>query len=148
MSNDPILECRGLSSGYGQITVLHDVNIQVAPGEVVALLGPNGAGKTTTLLTLAGELKPATGSVHLFGKETTAPMQTRCKSGLSFITEERSVIMSLTVIENLRLANVETNAACELFPALEQLLGRRAGLLSGGEQQMLTVPVPSAATPK
>jgi len=119
--------------------VVHDLNLHVDAGEVVALIGPNGAGKTTTLLTLAGELKPASGEVRLLGTPTTAPMDKRCKHGLGFVTEERSVIMELTTAENLRLAGVNPNHAYDLFPALRALHRRKAGLLSGGEQQMLTL---------
>jgi branched-chain amino acid transport system ATP-binding protein len=103
------------------------------------LIGPNGAGKTTTLLTLAGEITPSAGEVYLLGKKTHAPLHTRCKHGLGFVTEERSVIMELTAGENLRLAGVDPKMAIELFPVLAQLLKRKAGLLSGGEQQMLTL---------
>ena len=134
-----VLECRDLSTGYGHVTVVRDLNLRVDAGEVVALLGPNGAGKTTTLLTLAGELTPMTGEVHLLGQRTTASMDKRCRRGLGFVTEERSVIMDLTTHENLRLAGVDPAHAFELFPALAPLGARKAGLLSGGEQQMLTL---------
>jgi len=134
-----LLECRGLSSGYGQVMVVHDLDLRVDAGEVVALIGPNGAGKTTTLLTLAGEITPSEGEVHLLGAVTTAPMDKRCKQGLGFVTEERSVIMELTTRDNLRLAGVTADDAYELFPALRALHHRKAGLLSGGEQQMLTL---------
>jgi branched-chain amino acid transport system ATP-binding protein len=135
----PLLECRRLSAGYGQIGVIHEIDLAVGPGEVVALLGPNGAGKTTTLLTLAGEIVPSAGEVLLGGRPTQDAMYRRCREGLGLITEERSVIMALTAAENLRIANVAVDDATELFPALRPLLGRRAGLLSGGEQQMLTL---------
>lgn len=138
-SETTLLECRGLSAGYGQVTVLRDIDLHVDAGEVVALIGPNGAGKSTTLLTLAGDITPSTGDVYLLGNKTTAPMHTRCKHGLGFVTEERSVIMELTAGENLRLAGVDPQKAIDLFPILGQLLKRKAGLLSGGEQQMLTL---------
>lgn len=134
-----VLACRNLSAGYGQITVIRDIDLEVRAGEVVALIGPNGAGKTSTLLTLAGELTPSTGEVELLGQVTREPMHVRCRNGLGYVTEERSVIMDLTAHENLRLANVSDADAIALFPELERLLGRRAGLLSGGEQQMLTL---------
>jgi branched-chain amino acid transport system ATP-binding protein len=135
----PLLECRGVSAGYGPITVIRDIDLLVNAGEVVALIGANGAGKTSTLLTLAGELKPTTGEIHLLGSKTTAPMHTRCKNGLGFVTEERSVIMELTAADNLRLAGVNADEALQLFPPLMPLMNRKAGLLSGGEQQMLTL---------
>jgi branched-chain amino acid transport system ATP-binding protein len=134
-----LLEAKGLSCGYGRMSVVRDLDLPVVAGEVAALIGPNGAGKTTTLLTLAGELAPISGEVHWMGEPTSSPMHQRCSKGLSYVTEERSVIMKLTAAENLRLANVTVDAAISLFPELEPLLKRPAGLLSGGEQQMLTV---------
>jgi len=136
---DVLLEAKGLSCGYGSMSVVRGLDLPVVAGEVAALIGPNGAGKTTTLLTLAGELPPIKGEVWWRGQRTTAPMHRRCSQGLSYVTEERSVIMKLTAYENLRLANVTVESATALFPELERLLKRPAGLLSGGEQQMLTV---------
>ena len=134
-----LIECVGLSAGYGAMAVVRDLDLHVDAGEVVALLGANGAGKTTTLLTLAGELAPIAGEVRLHGTPTTAPMHVRCRQGLSFLTEERSVIMGLTARENLRLADVDPAVAADLFPALGPVMARTAGLLSGGEQQMLSL---------
>jgi branched-chain amino acid transport system ATP-binding protein len=139
MSDEVLLEARGLSCGYGGMSVVRDLDLSVGAGEVACLIGPNGAGKTTTLLTLAGALRPISGEVRWRGEPSTAPMHERCSQGLSYVTEERSVIMKLTTKENLRLANVSVRAATALFPELEPLLKRPAGLLSGGEQQMLAV---------
>jgi branched-chain amino acid transport system ATP-binding protein len=136
---DVVLEASGLACGYGRMSVVRDLDLPVVAGEIAALIGPNGAGKTTTLLTLAGELPPISGEVRWLGRPTTSPMHERCRQGLSYVTEERSVIMKLTAQENLRLANVTVDTATALFPELEPLLKRPAGLLSGGEQQMLTV---------
>ena len=138
-AGEVLLEAKGLSCGYGRMSVVRELDLPVVAGEVAALIGPNGAGKTTTLLTLAGELPPISGEVRWLGQPTTAPMHRRCSEGLSYVTEERSVIMKLTTQENLRLANVGVDDATSLFPELEPLLKRPAGLLSGGEQQMLTV---------
>ena len=138
-SGERSIECTGLSAGYGSMAVVRDLDLHVDAGEVVALLGANGAGKTTTLLTLAGELAPLAGEVRLRGRPTTAPMHARCRDGLGFLTEERSVIMGLTARENLRLADVAPEVAVDLFPELGPLLPRTAGLLSGGEQQMLSL---------
>ena len=143
-----LLEAKGLSCGYGSMSVVRGLDLPVVAGEVAALIGPNGAGKTTTLLTLAGELSPISGEVRWAGQPTTAPMHRRCSQGLSYVTEERSVIMKLTAYENLRLAGVTIENATSLFPELEPLLKRPAGLLSGGEQQMLTVARHSAAIPR
>ncbi len=134
-----LIECRNLSAGYGQMAVVRGVDIHVDAGEVVALIGANGSGKTTTLLTLAGELTPLGGEVCWKGAVTTAPMHVRCRNGLGYVTEERSVITDLTVAENLRLANVSNEIAFGLFPPLARLSGRVAGLCSGGEQQMLSL---------
>ncbi|HWD96168.1 MAG TPA: ATP-binding cassette domain-containing protein [Acidimicrobiales bacterium] len=119
--------------------IVRNLNLHVNQGEVVALLGPNGAGKTTTILAIAGELKPQIGTVELNGHVTTSPLFKRAKAGFRLITEERSVFMTLTVWENLRLSHKDFSACLDLFPELKPLLGRKAGLLSGGEQQMLTL---------
>jgi branched-chain amino acid transport system ATP-binding protein len=134
-----VLEARGLSCGYGGMSVVRDLDLPVVAGEVAVLIGPNGAGKTTTLLTLAGAQRPISGEVRWLGEPCRGPMHQRCREGLSYVTEERSVIMKLTTKENLRVANVPVRAATALFPELEPLLKRQAGLLSGGEQQMLAV---------
>ena len=134
-----VLEARGVAAGYGPQPVIHDIDIVVQPGEVVGLLGANGAGKTTMLLALAGELPLLAGEVLLDGAVTTAPLHRRAKRGLTFVTEEKSVFMGLTARDNLRVADVDVDVALDLFPELERLLAVRAGLLSGGEQQMLTL---------
>jgi branched-chain amino acid transport system ATP-binding protein len=144
----PLLECRGLAAGYGALAVVRDVDLHVEPGEVVALIGPNGAGKTTTLLTLAGELPAISGDVVFRGVVTKAPLFRRARQGMGFVTEERSVFMALTAEENLRVAGVSRADAVDLFPELEPLMGRTAGLLSGGEQQMLTLARAVARDPK
>jgi branched-chain amino acid transport system ATP-binding protein len=143
-----LLECRGLAAGYGSMAVVRDLDLRVEPGEVVALIGPNGAGKTTTLLTIAGELPPIAGEVVFRGATTKAALFKRARSGMGFVTEERSVFLSLTTEENLRVAGIAPAAAVEVFPELEPLMGRTAGLLSGGEQQMLTLARAVARDPK
>jgi branched-chain amino acid transport system ATP-binding protein len=143
-----LLECRGLAAGYGSVAVVRDVDLRVEPGEVVALIGPNGAGKTTTLLTLAGELPVIAGDVRFRGTPTKAALFRRARRGMGFVTEERSVFMALTAEENLRVAGVRRSDAVALFPELEPLMGRTAGLLSGGEQQMLTLARAVARDPK
>jgi branched-chain amino acid transport system ATP-binding protein len=135
----PLLQCRGLVAGYGTVAVVRDLDLDVGPGEVVALIGPNGAGKTTTLLTIAGELPAISGEVVFRGAVTKAPLFRRSRRGMGFVTEERSVFMGLTTEENLRVAGVSRGDATELFPELLPLMKRTAGLLSGGEQQMLTL---------
>lgn len=141
VSTEPefVLAATALTSGYVGQPVVRDVSITVKPGEVVCLLGPNGAGKTTTLMTLAGMLPIMSGTVEMFGSATPLPLHRRAQSGLSFVTEERSIIRSLSLADNVRLAGVSMDTVTELFPELKTRLSTRAGLLSGGEQQMLSL---------
>jgi branched-chain amino acid transport system ATP-binding protein len=136
-----------MTVGYGPTPVVRDLDIVVRAGEVVALLGVNGAGKTTTVRALAGELRPISGEVWFRGARTNAPLHQRAKGGLRLITEERSVFMGLSVADNLRLGGQERENCLEIFPELRALLARKAGLLSGGEQQMLTLARSLAANP-
>jgi len=137
-----------LAAGYGDLAAVRGIDLEVRPGEVVALLGPNGAGKTTTLLAIAGELAPLSGTVECLGVGRRTPLHARVRRGLAFVPEERAVISSLSTSGNLRLRSGATRGALELFPELEALLHRRAGLLSGGEQQMLTLGRALAGAPK
>jgi branched-chain amino acid transport system ATP-binding protein len=143
-----MLVARNVAAGYHGHPIVHDLSIEVHAGKVVVLLGPNGAGKTTTLLTLSGDLPELSGEVWFDGRLTKAPLHRRANDGLSFVTEERSVFMRLSVIENLRVGRIDIERALDLFPELRPLLKRRAGLLSGGEQQMLTLARALARTPK
>jgi branched-chain amino acid transport system ATP-binding protein len=136
---EPLIAACGLSAGYGATVVVRDLNLSVRAGEVVALLGPNGAGKTTTLLTLAGELQPRAGEVRMRGRVVTTPCHRRARAGLGYITEERSVFMQLSVADNLRVAGVPSTDALGLFPELAPFMKRKAGQLSGGQQQMLAL---------
>jgi len=143
----PVLEAKQMCAGYGAVEVVKDLDLVVHSGEVVALLGVNGAGKTTIVRALSGQLKPSGGEVWLNGRPTTAPLHKRVSDGMRLITEERSVFMGLTTAENLRLGGQSRDVCLQLFPELERLLHRRAGLLSGGEQQMLTLARALAAQP-
>jgi len=141
-----LLEVRGLNSYYGDSHVLFDIDLHVERSEVVALLGRNGAGKSTTLKSIAGALKPRSGSVKLGGVETCGiqPFEI-ARRGLQLVPEERRIFGALTVEENLQLAAFSAKAAepleriYELFPRLKER--RRSGgkMLSGGEQQMLAI---------
>lgn len=142
------LEAVGLSAGYGAMAVVRELDLAVEPGEVGVLVGPNGAGKSTTLLTLAGALPALAGEVRIDGTATSAPLHARARAGLGFVPEQRSVIMELSGADNLRLAGVDPADAIALFPGLEHRLGPKAGLLSGGEQQMLTLARALARRPK
>ncbi len=134
-----VLQATGLTAGYGPQPVIRDLEIEVGVGEVVTLLGPNGAGKTTTLLALSGELPLMSGDVFFNGKLEKGPLYRRARQGLGYVTEERSVFKGMSLIDNLRCGGVEVADALALFPELEKRLRVRGGLLSGGEQQMLTL---------
>ena len=149
-----LLEVSVLWAGYGGSAVVRELSFTVAHGEVVALLGPNGAGKTTTLLTVAGLLPALGGTVRLLGRpvDTRAP-QRNVGRGLGYVTEDRGLFGGLSVRDNLRLAarhrrDRGVDDATTWFPALAPLLDRRAGLLSGGEQQMLAISRALAARPR
>ena len=139
MTEPPLLEAVGISAGYGTTPIVSELQLHVGAGEVVALLGPNGAGKTTTLMTLAGALPALAGDIRWLGQPTTASLHARARAGTAFVTEDRSVFMQLTVRDNLRVGRCDPERAFEIFPELRRLSRRRAGLLSGGEQQMLTL---------
>jgi branched-chain amino acid transport system ATP-binding protein len=134
-----LVETRGLRAGYGDVEVVRGIDVSIEPGEVVAMLGPNGAGKTTTLLTLAGELEPLGGELEVLGRQGRTPLHVLARRGLALVTQERSVLMTLTAAENLRVSRCDVGRAIELFPELEPHLGRQVGLLSGGQQQMLAL---------
>ena len=156
------LVVRELSAGYRGVPVVRGLNLEVRPGEVVALLGPNGAGKTTTLETIAGLNHPISGSVELSGEKIGGtPAYQLAGRGLALVPEGRALFPGLTVREHLRLAGgrggrgapggragrggqsrragSREDELLEMLPELRKCLGRKAGLLSGGEQQMLAV---------
>ena len=138
---------RDLFAGYQQVPVVRELNLEVRPGEVVALLGPNGAGKTTTLETIAGLNRPISGTVELSGENVGGtPAHVLAHRGLALVPEGRALFPGLTVREHLRLAGGRSRQAArheeellEMLPELRKCLGRKAGLLSGGEQQMLAI---------
>jgi branched-chain amino acid transport system ATP-binding protein len=139
---------RDVSAGYRGIPVVRELNLEVRPGEVVALLGPNGAGKTTTLETIAGLNRPISGTVELSGEAVGGrPAHLLARQGLALVPEGRALFPGLTVREHLRLAGGRASKKggrseeelLEMLPELRKCLGRKAGLLSGGEQQMLAL---------
>ena len=153
------LVVRELSAGYRGVPVVRELNLEVRPGEVVALLGPNGAGKTTTLETIAGLNHPISGTVELSGEKVGGtPAYQLAGRGLALVPEGRALFPGLTVREHLRLAggrgapggrggrggrsrraSTREDELLEMLPELRKCLGRKAGLLSGGEQQMLAI---------
>jgi len=148
-----LLEIENLSTGYFGVPVVRDLDLHVDAGEVVALLGPNGAGKTTTLLTASGINPILKGEIKVNGRSVKGRRPYLvARSGLAHVLEDRSLFFQLTVRENLRLGAAKGSAdisqALAYFPALEALLDRKAGLLSGGEQQMLAMGRALAVKPK
>ncbi len=137
-----VLEARSLDAGYGAgSTVVRSLDLEVHEGEIVALLGPNGAGKTTTLNTLCGELAPLGGDVVLHGRTVTGPLHERARLGLGLVAEERAVLTSMSVTDNLRVTRADPDRAFALFPELQAHARRQVGLLSGGQQQMLALAI-------
>ncbi len=141
MSSGPevLIGARGLSLSYGAVPAVSALDLEVHAGEVVALMGANGAGKSTTLMGLAGLLKASDGYTELMGERSVEPLHRRARRGVRYVFEERSVIRSLNVLDNLKLGPGPVDDALAIFPELELLVDRPAGLLSGGEQQMLTL---------
>jgi branched-chain amino acid transport system ATP-binding protein len=136
---EPVLAVRDLSSGYGDLTAIRGISYEVRPGEIVAMFGANGAGKTTTLLATVGELPRAKGIVHWRGEKASGNLYKLARSGLGFVPEAPSVISGLSTLDNLRIGRGPVELALDYFPELKPLLRRRAGLLSGGEQQILAM---------
>ncbi|SDF36906.1 branched-chain amino acid transport system ATP-binding protein [Thermus arciformis] len=138
------LRIEGLRAGYGEIPVLHDVNLEVREGEVVALLGRNGAGKTTLIKAVMGMVRVFSGSVAYRGRELIhLPLFRRAQLGLGYVPDDRRIFPELTVRENLLVAQRPGRWNLEqiyrLLPRLKEIEHRKGGLLSGGEQQMLTI---------
>lgn len=148
-----LVEIDGLSAGYAGAPAIRDLSLSVAPGEVVALLGPNGAGKTTTLRAISGIVQPMRGTVTVLGADSSRVSPHRiARRGVAHVAEGRSVFFGLTVAEHFRLGHrgerLDQQHAYEYFPRLRELTARRAGLLSGGEQQMLALARALARRPK
>jgi branched-chain amino acid transport system ATP-binding protein len=142
----PLLAVRGLQAWYGESHVLHGIDFDVAPGEVVTLLGRNGAGKTTTLKSIIGIMGKRRGSITFNGVETIRlPSRAIARLGIGYVPEERGIFSSLTVEENLNLpprvrpGGLSTDQIFELFPNLRERLSSQGTKLSGGEQQMLAI---------
>jgi ABC-type branched-subunit amino acid transport system ATPase component len=143
-----LLSVRGVSAGYEQMEILHDVSIEIRPGEIVTLIGPNGAGKSTLMKTVFGLLRPRQGSIRFNGDDITGlPPSLLVRRGLSYVPQVDNVFPSLTVEENLEMGAVvrtdDFRARLEevlaLFPSLLPKRRLKAGGLSGGERQMVAM---------
>jgi branched-chain amino acid transport system ATP-binding protein len=142
----PLLAVRGLEAWYGESHILHGVDFDVAPGEVVTMLGRNGAGKTTTLKSIMGVVPRRQGSIMFEGRETVKLSSNRiARQGIAWCPEERGIFASLNVEENLLLppqvrpGGLSVEQIYELFPNLRERLASQGTKLSGGEQQMLAI---------
>ncbi|WP_290057279.1 ABC transporter ATP-binding protein [Amycolatopsis solani] len=144
-----MLTLEKVCAGYGRMRILHDVDLHLAAGEIVALVGANGAGKTTTLRSICGQLKPTSGRVTLDGEPTAGRRPDQLvRDGLVHVPEDRALFGTLTVEENLRMgAWTRTSAQAaaslkevyDLFPVLAERRGQIAQTFSGGQQQMLAI---------
>ncbi len=138
-----LLEVRGLSVAYGDLSAVEDVDLVVPEGSVVALLGPNGAGKTTTLRAISGTTQTQRGEILLEGRRIDGLAAHRiARLGVCHIPEGRGIFPGLTVEENLLMQGATdeaTTRVTKVFPFLAKRGGRRAGTLSGGQQQMLAL---------
>jgi branched-chain amino acid transport system ATP-binding protein len=141
----PLLEVDNLTAGYGEAVVLEGLSLAVAEGECLAVLGRNGVGKTTLMLALMGHARRFSGAVRFDGRDITAlPASRRAGLGLGWVPQERDIFPSLTVEENLRVAQrrggrFDVAAIYKMFPRLQERRRNFGDRLSGGEQQMLAI---------
>ncbi len=149
MTGTNLLDIRGVCAGYGRTEVLRDIDMTIAPGEIVALLGSNGAGKSTLNRTISGLLRPRSGSILFEGQpiDQAKPAEI-VELGLIHVPEGRKIFPNMTVLENLDLGSYRRATArraqnrervFSTFPRLAERRGQNAGTLSGGEQQMLAI---------
>ena len=148
-----MLEVEGLSAGYGHVSVLHNISLRVEAGQSVCLIGANGAGKTTLLRCLAGLLRPSSGRIRVEGHDIAGrSASARLDFGVTLVPEGRRVFAPMSVRENLemgafrrlwprrdRKVEADMDAVFDMFPRLRERQSQPAGLLSGGEQQMLAI---------
>jgi branched-chain amino acid transport system ATP-binding protein len=143
------LTVAGVTSGYGGVTVLREVSLDVSKGEIVAILGANGAGKSTLLKTIMGLLHPSTGSIHAHGVDITGSSpETITRKQVVLVPEGRQLFDTMTVRENLLLGGYtqpkanraeDLERVYKLFPILQERLGQKASSLSGGQRQMVAL---------
>jgi branched-chain amino acid transport system ATP-binding protein len=150
-----MLSLREVSAGYGDIPITRDVTLDVAEGEVVALVGRNGVGKSTLAKAIVGLLPIQSGKLMLAGADVTkAPAHVRARHGIGYVPQGREVFATLSIEDNLKLgagvgqAGVSLDRAYQLFPFLKDRSSRPAGILSGGQQQMLAIARILAGAPR
>lgn len=152
-----MLTVHKLTAGYGKLTILHEVELTIAPGQFVAILGPNGSGKSTLLKTIFGLTDRSAGAIELAGHALTAlPTEAMQRQGIAYVPQRQNVFAALTVRENLQLAGRALKVAAAasrfaelfaLFPILQERQAQRAGKLSGGERQLLAIAIAWLARP-
>lgn len=155
---DSAIEIQNLDVSYGKTDVLHSVSMNLIAGDRILLIGPNGAGKTTLLRSLMGLLKPSTGHIHFFGKHLNhMSVRRRVEMGLGYLLQTENVVPSLTVEDNFSLGSYllrkgeserRKEAILDLMPSLAGKLKNRAGILSGGERQLLALGILLMARPR
>ena len=145
-----LLEIQNITAGYGDIEVLHSISLKVEKGEIVSVIGPNGAGKTTLLKTIIGLVRPLSGKILFENREISGiPTERIAKLGIAYCPQGKALHPDMTVIENLKVgshvlgneekANDRMQRVVELFPKLKELKDRKAGVLSGGERQIVAL---------
>ena len=149
MSAPVLLEIKGLHAHYDKSHILHGVDMTIRQGEIVSLLGRNGSGRSTTLKTIMGLVTPTGGEVRLTGKNLAGERAYRvARAGIAFVPEEREIFANITVNENMRIGLQPARSGVpqwsmeemyNFFPQLKERRNTAAGMLSGGEQQMLTI---------
>jgi len=152
-----MLKVKNLKSGYGNISILHGVNIRVGEGEIVSIIGPNGAGKTTLMKTLVGALKVMEGEITFLNKPINGLKPNKIiRRGIGYVPQEKNIFSDLTVMENLEIGafitsdffHEELDNIFKMFPVLEERKAQKAGTLSGGERQMLAIASALLVRPK
>jgi urea transport system ATP-binding protein len=144
----PLLEISQLNAAYDGSQILRDVTMKLGAKQLVALMGRNGVGKTTTLKCIVGLVKPTGGEIRLGGTLLNPmPSEDRARQGIGYVPQGRDIFPNLTVWENLKIslvvhgakANGQVDRVLELFPVLKEMLARKGGVLSGGQQQQLAI---------
>ncbi len=153
----PLLAISGLNAAYDGSQILRDVSISLPERQLVALMGRNGVGKTTTLKCIVGLVRPASGEITLSGTRLNdMSPEDRARSGIGYVPQGRDIFPHLTVWENLKVSlmvhgaktNGQVDRVLELFPVLKEMLGRKGGVLSGGQQQQLAIARAMLTNPK